>query len=102
MGFYHQLTETLRKWPLGVSIERMCGKPYLLEGPNGRKLKLDKGISVWIPIYAIHRDPKYFPDPDNFDPERFNDENKGKIQPSTYLPFGLGPRSCIGEQRMLS
>lgn len=49
-----------------------------------------------MPIYGLHHDPKYFKDPEQFDPERFNDENKPKIVPYTYMPFGAGPRKCIG------
>lgn len=56
---------------------------------------------IWLPMHGIHQDPKYFPDPDRFDPERFNDENKGKIKPYTYFPFGLGPRNCIGSRLAL-
>lgn len=59
-------------------------------------LHIDVGTPVWIPIYAIHRDDKYFPNPEYFDPERFNDENIHNIAPFTYLPFGVGPRNCIG------
>lgn len=51
-----------------------------------------------IPIYGFHHDPKYFPEPEKFDPERFSDENKGDIDPDTYLPFGIGPRNCIGSR----
>ncbi|KAG5895436.1 hypothetical protein JTB14_037595 [Gonioctena quinquepunctata] len=51
-----------------------------------------------IPILGFHRDPKYFPDPELFDPERFSDENKGNIDPNVYIPFGLGPRNCIGSR----
>ena len=46
---------------------------------------------------SLHRDPEYFPDPEKFYPERFSDENKQKIVPFSYLPFGSGPRNCIGK-----
>jgi Cytochrome P450 len=52
---------------------------------------------VLVPVYALHHDPDYFPDPEKFDPERFSDENKGNIKNFTYLPFGSGPRNCIGK-----
>ncbi|KAH6930875.1 hypothetical protein HPB50_020469 [Hyalomma asiaticum] len=52
--------------------------------------------SVIVPIYAMHRDPAVFPDPERFVPERFSDENVESIRPYTYLPFGAGPRNCIG------
>lgn len=55
------------------------------------------GEGLWLPIYAIHRDPQYYPNPKKFDPERFSDENKGNINPLAYLPFGVGPRNCIGK-----
>lgn len=51
---------------------------------------------IWIPVAGIHRDEQYYPNSLKFDPERFSDENKNKIQPFTYLPFGSGPRNCIG------
>jgi cytochrome P450 family 9 len=50
-----------------------------------------------IPAWSFHRDPQFFPDPLKFDPERFSEENKHNIQPFTYMPFGLGPRNCIGK-----
>lgn len=45
----------------------------------------------------IHSDPEYYPEPEKFIPERFNEENKKNITPYTYFPFGDGPRTCIGE-----
>jgi cytochrome P450 family 9 len=59
---------------------------------------LEINDNVSISIYALHRDPQYYPDPDRFDPERFSDENKSKMHPYTYIPFGTGPRSCIGSR----
>lgn len=51
-----------------------------------------------MPTSGIHRDSQYYPNPEVFDPERFSDENKGNIKPYTYMPFGLGPRNCIGSR----
>jgi len=59
-------------------------------------IEVDKGTTVWIPLAALHRDPDCFPDPDTFDPDRFTDENKATIPPYMYMPFGDGPRICIG------
>lgn len=53
-------------------------------------------MGITIPIMAIHHDSKYYSNPEKFDPERFSDVNKQNIKPCTYLPFGLGPRNCIG------
>lgn len=61
-------------------------------------LQVNVNDSVNIPIFSIHRDPRYFPNPLKFDPERFSDENKHNIKPFTYMPFGLGPRNCIGKK----
>lgn len=55
-----------------------------------------------IPCLGLHRDAKYFPNPDLFDPERFSDENKTKIVDGTFIPFGSGPRNCIGELSLCS
>jgi cytochrome P450 family 6 len=59
---------------------------------------VEKGIQLVIPIEAIHNDPQYFPEPDRFDPERFSEEAKRKRHHYVYLPFGEGPRICIGNQ----
>lgn len=61
-------------------------------------MHLEKNNVVIIPIYGIHRDPKYYPEPDRFDPERFNEANKSKINPYIFMPFGTGPRSCIASR----
>lgn len=98
MKYLHQvISEGLRKWPIGVVTERVCVKEYECQYGDDAKFLFEKGVPIWIPIYGLHRDPKYYPDPQKFDPERFSDENKSSIVPGTYLPFGIGPRNCIGK-----
>ncbi|XP_063534347.1 cytochrome P450 9e2-like [Cydia strobilella] len=95
------VSESLRLWPPAVTSDRICTKDYNLGRPNDKATQdfiLKKGEGVNIPVVSIHRDPKYFPNPNKFDPERFSEENKHMIQPFTYLPFGLGPRNCIGSR----
>lgn len=60
--------------------------------------KVPRGFPIYIPTYALHRDEKYFPNPSKYDPERFNEENKDSIPPYAYIPFGMGPRNCLGER----
>ncbi|XP_037038784.1 probable cytochrome P450 9f2 [Bradysia coprophila] len=90
-------SETMRKWPPLFQIDRQCTKEYIFD--NGSlKFEVEKGQSVLIPIYGIQHDPKYFPEPEKFDPDRFSDENKSSIHQATYMPFGIGPRNCIGSR----
>ncbi|XP_037278415.2 cytochrome P450 3A9 isoform X2 [Rhipicephalus microplus] len=86
------VSETLRLYPPVSRFERAPSEDYTL-GDTG--VKVTKNDLVAVPIYAIQNDPKYFPEPSTFDPERFSEENAGSIQPYTYLPFGAGPRNCI-------
>lgn len=92
------ISETLRKWPPFGLADRVCVKDYLYDDGNGRKFRIEKGTSVWIPIYGLHHDKQYYPHPDQFNPERFSDEYKKKIVTGSYLPFGMGPRSCIASR----
>ncbi|NXC58857.1 CP3AL protein, partial [Aleadryas rufinucha] len=85
------VNETLRLYPLGGRIERTSKKDVEING-----VTIPKGVVVTIPPYVLHRDPEYWPNPDEFRPERFSKENKESIDPYTYLPFGAGPRNCIG------
>lgn len=89
--------ETLRKWPTLTLSDRLCVKDYTYDD-GVTKLDIRKGISINVPIYSIQHDPQYFPDPERFDPERFSDENKANIVNGTYIPFGVGPRNCIGKE----
>lgn len=73
-------------------------KNYTFEGT---KITLRKGQDVIIPIYAIQNDPNIYPDPEVFDPERFSAENIKQRNSMYYLPFGDGPRNCIGNFKNL-
>lgn len=63
----------------------------------GESLTIKKGQNIIIPMYSIHNDPEYYPDPATFDPERFTAEEKSKRPNGTFFPFGEGPRLCIGK-----
>lgn len=90
--------ESLRKWTPGFQADRACVKKYTFDPlkPGEQPLTILEGTQVFIPIRAIHLDPKFFPNPDKFDPDRFSDENKHTIISGSYMPFGVGPRNCIG------
>nr|AAL15173.1 cytochrome P450 monooxygenase CYP6X1v1 [Lygus lineolaris] len=87
------INETIRKYPTLHTLTRVCTKPYAVPGT---KYVIEEGIRVLIPVYSLHHDRQYFPDPERFDPDRFSDTNKSSITPFTFLPFGEGPRNCIG------
>lgn len=87
------LEETLRLYPSVPFLMRKAARDYKIPNSN---VTLDKGTGVQVILYALHRDPKYFENPLQFDPERFTPEAKEKIIPYSYLPFGVGPRNCIG------
>jgi hypothetical protein len=63
---------------------------------------VERGTRVLVPVMGLHYDPKYYPDPKRFDPERFSEEEKMKRPKFCYLPFGEGPRICIGEPALRS
>lgn len=92
------IAETLRKWtPIGI-FDRTTTRPTELHLSNGKSLHLKIGEGILIPPLGLHWDPKYWSDPNTFDPERFNKNNVKHITPGTYIPFGLGPRVCIGQR----
>uniref|UniRef100_A0A2I3SYU7 Cytochrome P450 3A n=1 Tax=Pan troglodytes TaxID=9598 RepID=A0A2I3SYU7_PANTR len=85
------VNETLRLFPVAMRLERVCKKDVEING-----MFIPKGVVVMIPSYALHRDPKYWTEPEKFLPERFSKKNKDNIDPYIYTPFGSGPRNCIG------
>lgn len=83
------VNETLRKWPSFRVTSRLCTKDYVMDTKDGRNYQIKKGIELFIAIGSIQMDPKYFKDPETFDPSRFDEENKKNIQSGTFIPFGI-------------
>lgn len=87
------INESLRKYPpAGVHI-RVVGEDYQYED---LKFKLAKNARIIIPAYGIHHDPEYYENPEEFIPERFEPEEVKKRPTCSFIPFGDGPRNCIG------
>ncbi|XP_037920402.1 probable cytochrome P450 6d4 [Hermetia illucens] len=86
------IQETVRKYPALPLLNRMCTKSF--EIPDSG-IVIEKDTQLLISILGFHRDPKYFPNPMKFDPERFREGSKG-FNANAFIPFGDGPRTCIG------
>lgn len=59
---------------------------------------IEKGTGVYAVLTGLHYDPQHHPNPTTYDPSRFSEERKPLMKPCTYMPFGEGPRICIGEK----
>ncbi|XP_017044421.1 probable cytochrome P450 6a13 [Drosophila ficusphila] len=89
------VAETLRKYPILPHLLRRSTKEYLIPSSN---LFLERGTKIMIPVHSIHHDPELYPEPEKFDPSRFEPDEIKARHPFAYLPFGEGPRNCIGER----
>ncbi|XP_014772532.1 cytochrome P450 3A8 [Octopus bimaculoides] len=87
------ISEILRLYPPSFRLQR-----YAKETVKIKDWIIPKNIPVDISIYSLQHDPEYWPEPDKFIPERFAPEAKDKLNPYTFLPFGFGPRMCIGQK----
>lgn len=92
--FYFHVSETSRLFPTVPIIFRICTENYQLPDSD---YVVKRGQVVFIPVIGLHRDPQYFPDPEVFNPENFSEEAKASRPSCCFLPFGDGPRNCIGE-----
>jgi cytochrome P450 len=83
--------EALRLYPQPPGLSRTALHDDVLAG-----CLIPQGADVFVNTYSIQRDPRFWPNPEVFDPLRFSDERKQERQASAYLPFGHGQRACVG------
>ena len=96
--FIFVLLEALRLHPPVGSLRKVCTKAYTYTPKENDTIKsfiIEEGMIVILSLYGLHRDPKYFTDPDCFKPERFLDAKKDSFK-YVFMPFGEGQRACLG------
>ncbi|KAJ2946897.1 hypothetical protein O0L34_g16235 [Tuta absoluta] len=89
------LKEGMRMFPSVGILNRECVKKYTIPELN---LTIDSGMPIIIPVQALQMDPQHFENPEQFRPERFSPDEFDNCKKFAYLPFGEGPRACIGER----
>lgn len=87
------IKESMRLYPPAWGIGRRAIRDFELNG-----YRIPAGTNVFLLQWVTHRDPRFFPDPERFDPERWRDDpiRRGRLPRFAYFPFGGGPRVCIG------
>ena len=86
------IDEALRLYPPGWVLSRRTIEADVLGG-----YPVAAGTNVLLPLYLLHRHPRFWKDPEGFDPERFAPEHESQRPRFAYMPFAAGPRHCIGE-----
>ncbi|HEV2443647.1 MAG TPA: cytochrome P450 [Steroidobacteraceae bacterium] len=86
------VNEALRLYPPGWLLSRRTVQPDVLSG-----YEIPAGANVLLPLYLLHRHPRYWKDPDTFFPQRFAPDHDAERPRFAYMPFAAGPRHCIGE-----
>jgi cytochrome P450 len=86
------LTESMRLYPPAWILARAALNDCIIDGYS-----IPKGATVILSQYITHHDPRFFPEPERFDPERWTPEMRSKLPKFAYFPFGGGARSCVGE-----
>ncbi|NP_001165651.1 cytochrome P450, family 4, subfamily V, polypeptide 4 [Xenopus laevis] len=87
------IKESLRIFPPVPMFGRTVTEDCTVRG-----FKVPKGVNIIVITYSLHRDPEYFPEPEEFRPERFFPENASGRNPYAYIPFSAGLRNCIGQR----
>lgn len=85
--------ESMRLYPPGVAIARQAIEPVEIGG-----VQIPRGALVFVSVYSIHHDYRWFPEPEKFQPSRFAPEHQAKMPENAFLAFGLGPRACVGRR----
>jgi len=86
------ISEVLRLVTAPASF-RMCTKDWPLPDTD---VVIPKGMRVVIPIIGLHFDERFWSNPTEFDPDRWSAERRGELVSAAYMPFGYGPRQCLG------
>jgi cytochrome P450 len=87
------LEESMRLYPPAYSLYRQPTDPVTFQGYD-----VDTGSILFLPQWVVHRDPRWWDDPEAFDPDRFTDDRASDRPGFAYFPFGGGPRHCIGKR----
>lgn len=93
------IEESLRIYPPGFWSTKCCTLQHEVKNKNGEIFAIEEGETVLIPIYALHHDPQFYPQPEQFKPERFLQQPGGVKyfkDRGVFLGFGDGPRTCLG------
>lgn len=86
------LNETLRLYPPAYVIPRVCAEPVQIGG-----YRIQPGAEIWMWVYFMQHDARWFPEPERFRPERFLPEAETARRPFVFMPFGAGSRTCVGK-----
>ncbi|VDK49611.1 unnamed protein product [Anisakis simplex] len=87
------MMETLRMYPPAPRFDRECSSPITVN-----HIHFEQNSIVSIPVFAIHYNPKIYPNPHKFDPMRFTREAVTERNRLAFIPFGYGPRNCLGRR----
>jgi len=84
------INEVMRFYTPFPFVERTCSKDITYDG-----IHIPKGMIVSVDIHSLHHSEEYYTDPETFNTDRWTPENKAKLNPYAYMPFGMGPRNCL-------